>query len=514
MVASPMSSSLKRRRGHGRSRVSVSTRCIRKAIFVFMIAVYLAFSWKFFQGSHHQDIPEPTTQQEQERTPQIPHRGIGVVRRFDSPANDWKTLHNPRYQNTCLDFDNSILRPKHGCQVNKDTKIVFCNFENLRIDASKISMVARGGEELSEVMGRPEKDEFPTYQKGAFSTPTKPNFDVPTDYRSGQHYLENVLNALKYPTKKNMGKLDLSCQKTFPGTTLFITRYEYVNLYHTLTDWWNAFMVLPRKPKTKSSIRGFFGFTDGSLPKNSNEIGNSKKTGVEDTVFQKPDRVVFLDGHAKGLLDSTWQTLFGEYHFIQHIAETFGGGGICFERAIFVPTGYKSPVLKDYQREACVDKEMTKAFSNFVLNGHGLLSSQVVKGNVVVIDRQPFVSHPRSNPNNAARRFHNSQIEELQKQLGGIQGVSVHLVRLETLSFREQLELIRKTHVLIGIHGAGLSHLAFMDETQSHSIEFASNALEHFVYLSEWKGMDHNIIELSNNGIEEAVRLVEQFMNA
>ena len=504
MIAFSISSSLKRRRGHGKRRALVSARCLRKAIFGFIIAVYFGFGWKFFQSSH--SLPETITQEPEERTPPIPHRGIGVVRRFDT-SPDWKSLHNPRYQNSCLNFDNSILRPKHGCQVNKDTKIVFCNFDNLRIDASKINMVARGGEELSEVMGRPEKDEFPTYQKGAFSTPTKPKFDVPTDYRIGQHYLENVLNALKYPTKKNEGKLDLSCQKTYPGTTLFITRYEYVNLYHTLTDWWNAFMVLPRTTKTKGLLRGLADFSVGSSPKTSND----KKT--EGTVVQKADRVVFLDGHAKGLLDSAWQTLFGDYHFIQHIGESTGGGGICFERAIFVPPGYKSPILKDYEREACVDKELAKAFSDFVLNDYGLLSSQVVKGNVVVIDRQPFVSHPRSDPSKAARRFHDSQIDELQKQLGAIPGVNVRLIRLETLSFREQLELIRKTHVLIGMHGAGLSHLAFMDETQSHSIEFISNANEHFVYLSEWKGMDHKILELSDDGIEEAVRLVQQFMN-
>ena len=167
---------------------------------------------------------------------------------------------------TCQTFDHTIYRPKHGCEVNKDTLTVFCNFQSLRIDNSKIRM-DQGGELLSSVMGRKESLEFPKYTRGAFTVSSKPNFNVPMEYRSGLHYLENVLNAMRYPSETKKKSLDMSCQETYPGTTLFITRYEYVNLYHTLTDWWNAFHVLP------------------------------------DNYMKQPHRVVFLDGHAQGGLD-------------------------------------------------------------------------------------------------------------------------------------------------------------------------------------------------------------------
>ena len=70
----------------------------------------------------------------------------------------------------------------------------------------------------------------------AFSTRPKPKFEVPTEYRTGLHYLEDVLNNIQYPTKKNKGQFDYNCVETREGTTLMVTHYEYVNLYHTRTD--------------------------------------------------------------------------------------------------------------------------------------------------------------------------------------------------------------------------------------------------------------------------------------
>jgi len=479
-----------------------------------MLAVSFCFGWNVFYRLSDSDI-HPIVIDNLEKYIGVENRGGEIrVRRRDASPSEWKSVHDEMNDGACSDFDHTIRRPRHGCEINKDTRILYCNFENLRVDTSKIDMVARGGEDLSSsnVMGRPEEDEFPTYRKAAFSTPIKPSFDVPEEYRSHHHYLEDVLNALRYPTEMNKGKLDLGCQKTYSGTTLFLTRYEYVNLYHTLTDWWNTYSVLPRKTKNHGFTGGIFDFGFGASPTTTNSNNkNDNHDGADDSVPQKPDRVVFLDGHAKGMLDSVWTTLFAEYHYIKHMGES-GGGGICFERAIFVPAGYSSPLSKNYRRESCSHKGITREFSDYVLDQYNLSTSKVIPGNVVVIDRQPFVSHPRSDPNNASRQFDNAEIEELQEKLKKIPGITVRLVRLEKLSFQEQLELIRQTHVLIGMHGAGLSHLLFMDEKKSNSIEFESNYQQHFSYLSEWKGMDHTVTDLSLYGIDDVVITVGKYM--
>lgn len=398
----------------------------------------------------------------------------------------------------CRDFDHSIRRPQHGCQVNKDTKTTFCSFDNLRIDTQKIEMESKGGEVLSTVMGRTEKSEFPRYKRGAFSVRTAPTYDVSNEHRQGMHYMEDVLNAMRYPTAKNKGKLDFSCHQTYPGTTLFLTRYEYVNLYHTMTDWWNAFFALPRE---KSWIS-----------KNSEDF----LVGMEG--IGKADRVIFLDGHAQGLLDPTWESLFGKYHFIQHMG---GSGGLCFERAIFVPPGYKSPLYDDKKRSRCPHKGMTKAFSDFVLEQHNLLHKRkVIKGNIVLIDRQPFVSHPRSNPENFLRQIRESDLKKIEKRLTSIPGATVQVVRLETMSFREQLALMQESHIVIGMHGAALTHLLFMNESRSHVIELMpAYQVDFFQYLSEWKGIDFKsfntfdvVVTMNEHMIDEMARRVEKYI--
>ena len=401
----------------------------------------------------------------------------------------------------CRGFDHTIKRPQHGCQANLSLITVFCNFENLRIDASKINMVAKGGEILSTVMGRDEMDEYPTYEVAAFATPTKPNIEIKLELgsplRDTLHYMKYVLGSMEWPRKKNQelfSNLDMTCQQTFSGTTLFITRYEYVNLFHTLTDWWNAFFVLPR-----------------------NHPGVDDDTSAGLSGIAKPDRVVFLDGHAEGILDSVWETLFGSTHFIQHM-DNGKSGRICFERAIFVPPGYKSPLFNtDRSRTMCPRERMTKTFSDFVLKQYNLQDTKVIKGNVVVIDRQPYVSHPRSNPDDLERQFDPNELKNLQAKLKEIPGVTVQLVRLENLSFGEQLKLLRETHVLIGIHGAALSHLIFMDEDHSHTIEFRPEfQIDFFEDLSMWKGIDHSVIEyfagLSDHEINRAFKLVTKYV--
>ena len=228
MSSFQVSSSLSRRRGRGRSRSSLSPLCIRRATLAFMLAVSFCFGWNVFYRLSDSDI-HPIVIDNLEKYIGVENRGGEIrVRRRDASPSEWKSVHDEMNDGACSDFDHTIRRPRHGCEINKDTRILYCNFENLRVDTSKIDMVARGGEDLSSsnVMGRPEEDEFPTYTKAAFSTLTKPKFDVPDEFRSGHHYLENVLNALRYPTEKNKGKLDTSCQKTYKGTTLFITRAQ------------------------------------------------------------------------------------------------------------------------------------------------------------------------------------------------------------------------------------------------------------------------------------------------
>lgn len=70
--------------------------------------------------------------------------------------------------------------------------------------------------------------------------------------------------------------------------TLLITRYEYANLYHTTTDWYNVYQTLHTF----------------ALP-------------VRDTLL------VFVDGHSEGAMDPVWPRLFGKrIRYFKHLLRT------------------------------------------------------------------------------------------------------------------------------------------------------------------------------------------------
>jgi hypothetical protein len=391
---------------------------------------------------------------------------------------DWEHLREE-----CQGKDPSFLRPTHGCALNYDTYTIHCHLQNFRVDVSKVHVKAKGGESIASVLGRPESDEFPTYRYGAFSTltkPTKPIFRQERD-RLGLHYLEPLLLAMEYPTKKKPTlDGDRTCVETWTGTTLFVTRYEYCNLYHTMTDWWNAYF-------SSHHHEGY---------------------------MEDPIQVVFLDAHAQGNLDSVWHQLFGQVRYITQLPP----GGVCFANAVLIPPGYSSALFPQGHKSNCPVPKMADEFVNFILQSYGLQQTvhrQV--GTVVVIDRKPYLAHPRSHPEKSQRILDNMNV--LVERLTHVSGVqSVELIQLETLDFATQVSKIRQAHVLIGYHGAGLTHVLFMDQ-KSHVIEFTSDYLAFFQILCDWRpGVDHTLLAIDNTqtlskgDIERVAAQVETIM--
>jgi glycoprotein 2-beta-D-xylosyltransferase len=375
-----------------------------------------------------------------------------------------KVAINQEPSNTYMDttmcspsFNQTFRRPTHGCERNKETQMIHCTFQNFRVDNSLIQM-DKGGEVLSTVMGREERKEFPTYTMGAFSVETKPkHVPLPKDaYLPSLHYMANVLDHMNIP---NEGETQHhKCAETWKGTTMFLTRYEYVNLYHTMTDWWNTYFSLPS-------------------PKNNQTV-----------------RIVFLDAHAQGGLDSTWNHLFGPTTMVQHLPK----GGVCFETAILIPPGYAASFFPQSFKTSCPSPRLVEEFSQHALQSFGLQHVQKISGKIVIIDRVPYIAHPRSKPGNALRTLNN--LNELKQRLEKIRGVSsVEMVFLEKMSLAEQVKSIRQAHVLIGNHGAGLTHVLFMDQG-SHMIEFSGDFRDFFIIMSEWKGLKHSLISSFSEG--------------
>jgi hypothetical protein len=327
----------------------------------------------------------------------------------------------------------------HGCVVSQLTQITYCQFDHFRIDVDKLQSV-RGGENLTTVMGQTEQVEFPVYAKGAFQTKTRPTLPTTGFTKSDMYYIHDLVAAMEIQDPQQ-------CQTTIPGTTMFITRYEYCNLYHTMTDWWNTFLALPTPESAKST------------------------------------HFVFLDAHPQGSLDAVWGFMFANVTYVQHLPK----GGVCFEKAVLVPPGYMAHLWPRHRHFGMAKRcpSMTDAFVQFMVASHGLEHVDMVPGLVVLIDRIPYIGHPRSNPAKAERILQN--MAEVRDMVAAqTNATEVRLVQFETMTFRQQLELIRSTHVMIGNHGAGIAHLIFLQDG-AHVLEFQKAVSQMMTDISAWK---------------------------
>jgi Glycosyltransferase 61 len=355
---------------------------------------------------------------------------------------------------------NNFTFPTHGCLVNKVGERVHCHFHNLRINKTKILAGRLGGEPLDSVMDQDESMEFLSYQNGSFVLQSA--LDQPTG--SGHHYyhyMNSVLQAIEYENATTTLTVS-KCDQVFSGLTLFITRYEYVNLYHTMTDWWNAYYSLPLDKRR---------MTENNITTRDRE---------------RKVNIVFLDAHPAGNLDLVWEELFGKVTHVRHLAFE----STCFEEARFVPAGYSSPLFPRQRFISELEQQQAGAeFVQHVLHVYNLTHVHRIPGRVVVIERVPYISHPRSKPSQTQRILSNIRDLALNLPSLSLPNVTVEVVTLVNDTMRDQIASIRRADVLVANHGAGLTHLLFLDQG-AHVVELSCNH-GFFPELAKWRGRDN-----------------------
>eukprot|EP00246_Nothoceros_aenigmaticus_P012182 TRINITY_DN3647_c0_g1_i1.p1 TRINITY_DN3647_c0_g1~~TRINITY_DN3647_c0_g1_i1.p1 ORF type:complete len:362 (+),score=38.80 TRINITY_DN3647_c0_g1_i1:163-1248(+) len=175
---------------------------------------------------------------------------------------------------------DSFLSPADAsfkCAFSERLLTSICEGTRVVMDTGKLTM-SKGGESMGDVLGRPDEDELPSFVPGAFSVVT--NHTAPdtivvsrrlldTLMPQGQvhfHAMRNLLESIR-----TMDSDGLRCTERIKEPTLFVTRFEYANLFHTVTDWYSAYVA-------------------------------SRVVGLK----QRP-RLVFVDGHCKSPLDNGWE---------------------------------------------------------------------------------------------------------------------------------------------------------------------------------------------------------------
>ncbi|KAL8604096.1 hypothetical protein ACOMHN_047308 [Nucella lapillus] len=284
------------------------------------------------------------------------------------------------------------------------------------------------------------------HQEGFFSLQcrTKPAVKFGT-----KDHLKHWFSALRCGTNSSGPTAGV----VVPGLTIAVQRYEYVNLYHTITDFFNAFLAM--------------------------------------LMFnQHPDHVTILwvDAHPRGGLDDTWSTLFGPVMRTARLPAPTR-----FSALAWAAMGYNSPV----NQHSAPALDYAEEFRHFFLSRHGVAGGRTLNCSSLswlLVWRRDYAAHPRNKGGSISRKIHNE--DEAQAAVRGVVPArdTVRGLQLDSLPMQTQLELIAETDVLVGMHGAGLSHTLFLPShgglLELYPTYWPQNN-RHFRSMAAWRGLHY-----------------------
>jgi len=364
----------------------------------------------------------------------------------------------------CVSRSNKSGDSSLSCKFNSVTGASVCRASNLLVDLDRVNC-SHGNEEISDVEGRDEAEEMPLYSKGAFRLKCESTGQVPDALKLPDHF-SPMFSAIEYAREEDDISDFIGCQMWIEIPCFIVTRYEYCNLYHTMTDWYNIYQV-------------------------------RHMLGLGEEVVS----VIFFDGHSKGALDVGWQHVMGQGVAVSFLM-ALPARHTCFRHAIFVPPGYRSAIAwtsMRYPHGQCRDTAQMRDFANHFLASFGLLEeagraaplqrapNDTVR--VTFVMRKNYMAHPRKSTS-ADRQISNE--EEAVSAVASVEGTRVQAVSFEHIStLQEQMAIIAHTDLLIGVHGAGLTFSLFLPP-EAAVLELvppggAKNV--HFNYTTAWAGL-------------------------
>jgi len=429
-----------------------------------------------------------------------------LLESFRDVYNFVTIVHQDTNNQDIPNYHNNNTTPILQCFGRSFPVTMHCTGDNLYLDTRKID-VAYGGEDVLSVMGRLENSEIAQIQLGALYLTIPENnknnkkiimCDNPhpeNQYHTDENKIGAQLQSMRYmgdflrsicgsgyhasvwadqyrakkekritnhyPPWVGGGNFTLPdtilnhetnttlIQEQQNEITLIVARFEYVNLYHTATELFSAYMAL--------RLAGV----------------NVNTTSVQ---------VLFLDGHADGLIDEVWGDLFGgKVIRVGHI-RTSSKPILKFNKVVFAGLGYsadinihKSDTPSQSTKTAsytCWRQEI-RDFADILIHRLNLQDIKPIKNRVSFIlrDQPTKPSHPRAPKDKdqrlqrTERRVSNPQELHTRANIMNNKGYDVQILSLSTMKLRDQIRAIRESEIVFGLHGAGLTHLLWARET-------------------------------------------------
>ncbi|KAJ5105307.1 hypothetical protein NUU61_002654 [Penicillium alfredii] len=213
-----------------------------------------------------------------------------------------------------------------------------------------------------------------------------------------------------------------------PNYTILVKREGVDNLWHCLMEVFSVALTMGvlKMSSRPGDSRPFF---------TSADKGNTQ--------------AILLDDHADGPYIDLW-SIFGDKPTVRmHDLPP----NTTFENIIVPLAGASNPLWQgDWESLPCEGSALLNAFSHQVIGVYGLGETQPRPGleiNITFIDR-------------AGSRKLLRQTQYLQELQQAYPQAAIKSFDLAALSLKKQLEIIQHTDVLVGVHGAGLTHGIFL----------------------------------------------------
>eukprot|EP00934_Nitzschia_sp_Nitz4_P008514 Nitzschia sp. Nitz4//scaffold28_size193895//119655//120818//NITZ4_001668-RA/size193895-processed-gene-0.28-mRNA-1//1//CDS//3329545991//8504//frame0 len=317
-----------------------------------------------------------------------------------------------------------------------------------------------GGENISQVIGRPEQEELLVYDAHSWMVPAP--IPMPLLQSADPHVRRFLLSASIKSKESDVPSVPMVTpltRRTDSAITLFVRRGNYANPCMALITMYNVYVCLEH-------YYGWF-----SMP-----------------LSRRPTlTILWLDGHAHGDLDVVWEVLFGAtpLHIrqlstmLESSSATANHHNISWvelPNAMVVNTmsvmGNEGMSQHQWMDEdeteasCCMQNSTLVAFRDFVLQQYNL-SRQSAPDSLsenpkltLLARKKYYMAHPRSNGETDRTLFDvQDDVAYLKSQYPSH---TVEVVYFEGMTFQQQLEHIVSTDILVSVHGAGNIHLLFL----------------------------------------------------
>ncbi|KXH59107.1 DUF563 domain-containing protein [Colletotrichum salicis] len=251
--------------------------------------------------------------------------------------------------------------------------------------------------------------------------------------------------------------------------TILVKREGHSNIWHSLMEIWSMVMSL-------------------DVLRLSHDGDNLDKPFFTIPWDVPRTQVVFLDNQEEGPLYSLWGMFAGREPLrLTKVLEDPAQSQVFSEtpQNVIIPlAGGSNPLWQnDWEDRDCKDAPLLRVFTRRVMQQFGVEFGmgrrQGKPLNVTLIDRR------------VSRRLLNQDVL-LDAARNAFPDANFQAIDLGAMSFPEQLRIIQSTDVLIGVHGAGLTHTMFLRENGAAVVEIQPSSMSHKGFRNVAQMLGHN----------------------